>query len=859
MYLAECLVKGDMAENADQRVYEAVESGASKLDLSGLRLEAAPPAITRLPTLQYLDLSRNKLSVVPKSVLALRQLKILNIANNLLTSLPADLAGLQSLEILNLSGNSIREVAVEMAHLKELKQLNLQSNRLETLPMATLRLRSLTNLNLSMNQITGSEARGPLAARSSSGIIHLDLSNNLLAELPRCISDLVNLNFLALRDNLLTSLPASVGKLRALAQLIISKNRLDSLPGEIGKLSRLEDLSLGGNRLASLPTSFSSLRRLRQLSLRNNLLEQIPSPVYALRNLEELSVLGNRISQIGDEIAQLSALKGFDIADNELTTLPNGLKELNDLERIFLHGNLLLRLPPPLLGPRFDNLKSGQKPASPQKIFAFYFHGSQQRKGNQAMATSKTTTPLHQTKNITVRNLQAYLNSKVNIFKLVDPKFHKLLAPLMFSLILERSDKIYFTKALGSDLDFRATRIKEVFSHFREEYSIVLANLPRISQHGEDVYHGILSDWYSTIDAAEYICLPNQRRANWDRATRIGAELGLAIVGENNSQMPQHFSDDLIDEAKFGNLCAGYLSTEIFHGLELRLRSLGISPDDFQLSRAEPTGDQASPASSSSSLKEKKEPDLSSILSPTPPQELFPAVQPPPTGPGSTVLPGSLADSHPRESPGYIDPLDVLRQAQTQTHEVAKRPSPAEAPVASAPIASTQPAAPAPPASQIASASSQLPPSMPGTPTSSGEAAEAGSVSIEENDTSLLIVTPDRTVALEKVARRDLALLPDHQLELEEMRFMTLMKNSVSLTGEEKQNIIAAMAQMSQYQIDTFIQILEEEQRKFALLDEKHQPQMDSLRSKHDAEWERITEEMWHSQLSADTSAARDE
>lgn len=79
--------------------------------------------------------------------------------------------------------------------------------------------------------------------------------------------------------------------------------------------------------------------------------------------------------------------------------------------------------------------------------------------------------------------------------------------------------------------------------------------------------------------------------------------------------------------------------------------------------------------------------------------------------------------------------------------------------------------------------------------------------------------------------------IPPHNLSLNEPYFLKLMAGSISLMKEEKIKIIQSVPKLSQYQVDELIRILEEEKRKFAELDDKHQTKVRELQSKQEEDW----------------------
>lgn len=71
----------------------------------------------------------------------------------------------------------------------------------------------------------------------------------------------------------------------------------------------------------------------------------------------------------------------------------------------------------------------------------------------------------------------------------------------------------------------------------------------------------------------------------------------------------------------------------------------------------------------------------------------------------------------------------------------------------------------------------------------------------------------------------------------DEAYFLKMLSGSISLTKNEKKKIVESVAKLSQYQIDELIKIFEEERRKFAELDERHQVKIRELQQKQTEDW----------------------
>lgn len=72
----------------------------------------------------------------------------------------------------------------------------------------------------------------------------------------------------------------------------------------------------------------------------------------------------------------------------------------------------------------------------------------------------------------------------------------------------------------------------------------------------------------------------------------------------------------------------------------------------------------------------------------------------------------------------------------------------------------------------------------------------------------------------------------------DEKRFIELLAGSISLTIQEKERIIQAIPQLSQFQIDELIKIFDEEKAKFTELEKKHADQVAELEKMHSEGWQ---------------------
>ena len=96
------MAKDEAYKQAEQKIQQALQSGATELDLRDMKLTELPESIGQLKQLRKLDLSwdyedeklKNQLTTLPDSLGQLTQLTSLDLSNNQLTALPDSLGRL---------------------------------------------------------------------------------------------------------------------------------------------------------------------------------------------------------------------------------------------------------------------------------------------------------------------------------------------------------------------------------------------------------------------------------------------------------------------------------------------------------------------------------------------------------------------------------------------------------------------------------------------------------------------------------------------------------------------------------------------------------------------------------------------
>ncbi|MGD1930099.1 MAG: COR domain-containing protein [Leptolyngbyaceae cyanobacterium] len=207
---------------AEKKIAEALQTRATGLDLSDMRLTALPESLGQLTQLRMLNLRNNQLTALPESMGQLTQLRSLTLTANQLTTLPESLGQLTQLQELNFSNNKISSLPESLGLLTELRILRFNENGVSKIPTFMSRL---------------------------SRLEWLVCGGNELQELPEFISKFIHLERLYAWGIGIDALPEWVGNLNSLKLLNIHQNMIKDLPESIVKLDHLNGLRLDENPL----------------------------------------------------------------------------------------------------------------------------------------------------------------------------------------------------------------------------------------------------------------------------------------------------------------------------------------------------------------------------------------------------------------------------------------------------------------------------------------------------------------------------------------------------------------------------------------------------------------------------------
>lgn len=156
---------------------------AIHLNLSEIKFERFPIAVTTFKNLTSLSLRECNLSEVPESIGNLKQLIYLYLNSNQLTTLPASLGTLEQLKELHLNQNQFTRIPDAVLSLKNLKTFWARWNPISTLPNEIGNLTSLEDLSLYENQLSTL----PTTIQNLSSLTRIELSKNNFSEFPEPI------------------------------------------------------------------------------------------------------------------------------------------------------------------------------------------------------------------------------------------------------------------------------------------------------------------------------------------------------------------------------------------------------------------------------------------------------------------------------------------------------------------------------------------------------------------------------------------------------------------------------------------------------------------------------------------------
>ncbi|XP_057337663.1 leucine-rich repeat-containing protein 15-like [Microplitis mediator] len=244
--------------------------------------------------------------------------------DNILTSLSSLKYLPMTLTHLHLDNNRISKLEIE--YFNNLRVLTINKNNIKNLCTIYINCNGISlasAVNLEFLSISNSELQGidSNSFRDLTNLRHLDLSFNILREMPVVLRYLVNLK-----------------------TLLLNNNQIETIP-DISVIVSLEHFSIANNKIGSMDCStFSGLSNLKKLNLSNNALSKFVSgSLDDLILLEELDLSGNKFFTLPDDWISYNLNLQYLYLDNNLfTSLADlSLTEAKNLTYLNIGGNPL--------------------------------------------------------------------------------------------------------------------------------------------------------------------------------------------------------------------------------------------------------------------------------------------------------------------------------------------------------------------------------------------------------------------------------------------------------------------------------------------------------------------------------------
>lgn len=254
----------------------------------------------------------------------------------------------KEVERLFLPNQGLEQVPEPIRLMDNLQVLDLSHNVIRELPHWFGSLPKLRQLILNGN--TGLTIIGP--GELPLSLEQLSLQSMSWTFLPAGLFQLPQLKSLDLSSNQLQELTKEIPASCSLQTLILDNNQLSRLPKQFKNLSQLRKLTANANQLKRLIPGLGNCQNLIDLQLSNNSLASLPKTIGRLGKLENLAVNSNRLRSLPSEIANCSMLRKLDVSSNKLKDLPRGLAQLEWFRELDISSNGLRKCPEVLAGCR---------------------------------------------------------------------------------------------------------------------------------------------------------------------------------------------------------------------------------------------------------------------------------------------------------------------------------------------------------------------------------------------------------------------------------------------------------------------------------------------------------------------------
>lgn len=147
----------------------------------------------------------------------------------------------------------------------------------------------------------------------------LDLSGNLLSELPTNFGDLKNLKIAFFSNNYFTRLPEVLSTCPKLEMIGFKSNCIKYVP-EKSLPPTTRWLILTNNQISQIPRSIGNCKPLQKVAFAGNQLSDLPVEMANCKNLELLRISANNFREIPEWLFQMPKLSWFAFSGNPLNS-----------------------------------------------------------------------------------------------------------------------------------------------------------------------------------------------------------------------------------------------------------------------------------------------------------------------------------------------------------------------------------------------------------------------------------------------------------------------------------------------------------------------------------------------------------
>ena len=162
------------------------------------------------------------------------------------------------------------------------------------------------------------------------------------------LDNLVHLQHLDLSSNMITEVPESFSSLTSLRTLSLSYNKIKTLPMVLGALVHLMSLELRDNQFSEVPPVIYSTairEKLRKLDMRRNLLTSLPNAFCVNMPMLSKLQLGSNEMMTAGSWWHFPSLRTIDLSHCDLVALPRLSPETTQLMHIDINNNNLTAVP----------------------------------------------------------------------------------------------------------------------------------------------------------------------------------------------------------------------------------------------------------------------------------------------------------------------------------------------------------------------------------------------------------------------------------------------------------------------------------------------------------------------------------